>query len=81
MLLIFCKRALLEIVKGLGSRFAPSLDGPLLDLVFSALPHSNRFVRETGYYLCAEFVGVLTESTIGDTSVVSSCHRGRECEP
>lgn len=72
MLTAIC-RALLEVVKGLGSRFAPLLDSALLDLIFSALPHSNRFVRESGYYLCAELVQVLTEDCIGDTSVVSWC--------
>ncbi|KAK2561519.1 hypothetical protein P5673_015491 [Acropora cervicornis] len=30
----------------------------LLDLIFQALNHTNRFVRETGYQLCASLVGL-----------------------
>lgn len=67
--LVVC-RALLEVAKGLGKGFGPMLDAELLDLVFSAIKHTNRFVRETGYYVCGEFVAILTEEHIGDTSVV-----------
>lgn len=47
------------------------LDAELLDLVFAAIKHTNRFVRETGYYVCGQFVVILNEDKIGDTSVVS----------
>lgn len=47
------------------------LDAELLDLVFEAIKHTNRFVRETGYYVCGQFVVILNEDKIGDTSVVS----------
>jgi hypothetical protein len=67
----FLPRALLEVSKGLGERFAPLLDAELLDLVFEAIKHTNRFVRETGYYVCGQFVVILNEDKIGDTSVVS----------
>ena len=39
-----------------------------LDLVFSALSHENRFVREANYYLCGELTAVFRPpaGTVGE---------------
>eukprot|EP00730_Choanoeca_flexa_P013976 TRINITY_DN5932_c0_g1_i1.p1 TRINITY_DN5932_c0_g1~~TRINITY_DN5932_c0_g1_i1.p1 ORF type:complete len:673 (+),score=171.76 TRINITY_DN5932_c0_g1_i1:2-2020(+) len=55
-----CK-ALHHVTKACGAKFGPQLDKGLIDLVFKAIKHTNRFVRETGYYVCNEFVGVAQE--------------------
>ncbi|XP_033114382.1 uncharacterized protein LOC117114802 [Anneissia japonica] len=44
------------VVEGCGISFAPQIDQNLLDLIFQALVHTNRFVRETGFQVCAAFV-------------------------
>ncbi|WAR18431.1 hypothetical protein MAR_000269 [Mya arenaria] len=44
------------IIEGLGQAFNPFVDQDLLDLIFRALTHTNRFVRETGYYVCSSLV-------------------------
>lgn len=46
--------ALLELCKACGSAFASSVDEELLNLLLDSIPHPNRFVRETAYYVCAE---------------------------
>ncbi|PAA50692.1 hypothetical protein BOX15_Mlig006541g1, partial [Macrostomum lignano] len=46
-------RCLLCVVDGYGSGFARLLDDELLELVFSTLRHTNRFVRETGFQVLA----------------------------
>jgi len=51
-----CFRCLQSIIEGLGSGFNEYIDQDLLDLIFRALTHTNRFVRETGYYVCASLV-------------------------
>eukprot|EP00050_Salpingoeca_kvevrii_P013114 m.26834 g.26834 ORF g.26834 m.26834 type:complete len:692 (-) comp4672_c0_seq1:180-2255(-) len=53
-----CK-ALLEVVKATTNDFAPYLTHHLLDLLFESLKHTNRFVRETSYLVCAELTTVL----------------------
>lgn len=57
------------VIKACGHLFNPYIDQELLDLVFKALKHTNRFVRETGFYVCSVLVscGVNTQ---GDTPVV-----------
>ncbi|XP_052269389.1 uncharacterized protein LOC127870865 isoform X3 [Dreissena polymorpha] len=49
-------KCLQSIIEGLGHNFNPFVDQALLDLIFRALTHTNRFVRETGYYVCASLV-------------------------
>lgn len=51
-----CFRCLQYIIEGLGHNFNPYVDQDLLDLIFRALTHTNRFVRETGYYVCSSLV-------------------------
>ena len=41
-----------------GHLFNPYVDQELLDLIFEALLHTNRFVRETGFYVCAALVSI-----------------------
>nr|XP_039248911.1 uncharacterized protein LOC120326658 [Styela clava] len=46
------------MIEGSGKNFNPYVTQDLLDLIFSALTHENRFVRETGYYVCASLVNI-----------------------
>ncbi|EDQ91390.1 uncharacterized protein MONBRDRAFT_23736 [Monosiga brevicollis MX1] len=55
-----CK-ALRQIAEACGPAFAPYITSDLLELVFAAIAHTNRFVRETGYYLCNQFVRIIRE--------------------
>ena len=41
-----------------GSEFEPHLTPDLFDLVFTALGHTNRFVRETGYKVIAAIIKI-----------------------
>ncbi|XP_064602415.1 uncharacterized protein LOC135468221 [Liolophura sinensis] len=49
-------KCLQSMIDGCGHLFNPHVDQDLLDLIFQALNHTNRFVRETGYYVCASLV-------------------------
>lgn len=51
-------RCLQSVIKGCGKGFNENVTQNLLDLIFQALNHTNRFVRETGYQLCASLVGL-----------------------
>ncbi|EFJ51820.1 hypothetical protein VOLCADRAFT_120428 [Volvox carteri f. nagariensis] len=42
-------KALQALVEGCGPAIGPLLDGPLRELLYKALHHPNRFVRETGH--------------------------------
>lgn len=41
-----------------GHLFNDCVDQDLLNLIFQALDHTNRFVRETGYYVCSSLVSI-----------------------
>ncbi|XP_075223588.1 uncharacterized protein LOC142325568 [Lycorma delicatula] len=45
-----------SMVQGCGSNFQIFIDHELLSLIFQTLVHPNRFVRETGFYLCSSLV-------------------------
>ena len=49
-------RCLQSVIQGCGHEFNDYVDQELLDLIFRALTHTNRFVRETGYYVCSSLV-------------------------
>ena len=51
-----CFRCLQSVIEGCGHEFNDYVDQDLLDLIFRALTHTNRFVRETGYYVCSSLV-------------------------
>ncbi|XP_033735448.1 uncharacterized protein LOC117323982 isoform X2 [Pecten maximus] len=51
-------KCLQSVVEGCGHQFSEFVDQELLDLVFRALKHTNRFVRETGFYVCASIVSI-----------------------
>ncbi|XP_072032350.1 uncharacterized protein [Amphiura filiformis] len=53
-------RCLQSVIEGCGQYFLPHVTQDLLDLVFQALTHTNRFVRETGYYVCGTLVSCST---------------------
>ncbi|KAF2343952.1 hypothetical protein FHG87_025292, partial [Trinorchestia longiramus] len=50
--------ALQEMIKGSGIHFAGLCDEELVRLILATLQHANRFVRETGFGVCAELVAV-----------------------
>lgn len=50
-------RCLQSAINGCGRNFDPYIDPDLLELIFQTLNHTNRFVRETGYYVCGALVG------------------------
>ena len=52
---LFC-RCLQSVIEGCGKAFNEHITQNLLDLIFQALNHTNRFVRETGYQLCGSLV-------------------------
>ncbi|KAK7103966.1 uncharacterized protein [Littorina saxatilis] len=49
-------KCLQSVITGCGYAFNEFVDQDLLDLIFSALTHTNRFVRETGFYVCSSLV-------------------------
>ncbi|EEB20167.1 hypothetical protein Phum_PHUM604480 [Pediculus humanus corporis] len=53
------------MVEGCGAHFQPFMDEELFLLIFKTLCHTNRFVRETGYYVCSSLVscGVANEDS------------------
>lgn len=44
------------MIEGCGNKFQPLIDEELLCLIFKTLTHTNRFVRETGFYVCSSLV-------------------------
>ena len=50
-------RCLQCVIEGCGPNFNSFVDRELLTLIETTLTHTNRFVRETGYYVCAALVG------------------------
>ncbi|XP_067011656.1 uncharacterized protein [Anabrus simplex] len=44
------------MIEGCGTNFQPFVDDELLGLIFQTLTHTNRFVRETGFYVCSSLV-------------------------
>jgi len=46
-------KGLQSIIEGCEEHFLRFVNMTLLDLIFETLKHTNRFVRETGYYLCS----------------------------
>ncbi|XP_066947983.1 uncharacterized protein [Macrobrachium rosenbergii] len=49
-------KCLEHMIYGSGPKFLPYIDQDLLDLIFTTLSHTNRFVRETGFNVCAALV-------------------------
>ena len=49
-------RALQHVVEKCGGAFEPHLNSDLIQLVFTSISHTNRFVRETGYKVVAAIV-------------------------
>ena len=48
--------ALHHAVEGCGNSFEPHITSDLLDILFTALKHTNRFVREMGYKVMSSIV-------------------------
>lgn len=44
------------MVDGCGENFKPYITNDFLELLFKTLSHTNRFVRETGYYVLGSLV-------------------------
>ncbi|XP_031559428.1 uncharacterized protein LOC116295668 [Actinia tenebrosa] len=51
-------RCLQSLIEGCGEAFNEHISQTLLDLIFQALSHTNRFVRETGYQVCGSLVSL-----------------------
>ena len=51
-------RCLQHVIEGCGSSFNRFITPELLNLLFQALDHTNRFVRETGYQVFASLVSL-----------------------
>ncbi|KAK4314086.1 hypothetical protein Pmani_014616 [Petrolisthes manimaculis] len=49
-------KCLEHMINGAAPKFLPYVDQELLDLIFKALTHTNRFVRETGFNVCGALV-------------------------
>ncbi len=49
-------KALQYLVEGCGTKFRDRANTRLMSLVFEALGHRNRFVRETGFHVCASLI-------------------------
>lgn len=49
-------KCLQAMIDGCGINFQPFVDEELLELVFQTLMHTNRFVRETGLFVCSSLV-------------------------
>ncbi|KAK7788464.1 hypothetical protein R5R35_012208 [Gryllus longicercus] len=49
-------KCLQAMIDGCGTNFQPFVDEELLELVFQTLTHTNRFVRETGFFVCSSLV-------------------------
>ena len=56
------------VIEGCKEAFLQYLDQKLLNLIFETLKHTNRFVRETGYYVCSALVryGVRSSAQYAD---------------
>jgi len=63
-----CK-ALLEVAKSMGERFAPHVTPELLGLITRTLSHTNRFVRETGFQICAELSTLVHGAAAGNPDI------------
>jgi len=53
---MYIDRALQQAVVGCGSSFEPFITSDLLQLIFSSLKHTNKFIRETGFKVLAAIV-------------------------
>jgi len=49
-------KCLQHMIEGCGKAFASEFDETLFELLTTTLDHTNRFVRETGYYVCATLI-------------------------
>eukprot|EP00088_Acartia_fossae_P034486 TRINITY_DN3539_c0_g1_i5.p1 TRINITY_DN3539_c0_g1~~TRINITY_DN3539_c0_g1_i5.p1 ORF type:complete len:776 (-),score=143.13 TRINITY_DN3539_c0_g1_i5:435-2762(-) len=58
-----CMKCLQEMVEGCGSEFGTEFSPDLLDLISTTLNHTNRFVRETGFHVCATLINSCTANT------------------
>ena len=58
------------VIEGCQEYFLQFLTQELLDLIFETLQHTNRFVRETGYYVCSALVRYGVRSSANCTDKV-----------
>ena len=59
--------ALKNAVESSGASFSPYITSELLELLFTVLHHTNRFVRETGYHVLAAVVSCPGKNMRGET--------------
>ena len=53
---LFMFRALQHAIDGCGSKFEPFITTDLLQVIFTSLGHTNRFVRESGFRVISSIV-------------------------
>ncbi|XP_078673655.1 uncharacterized protein LOC144912352 [Branchiostoma floridae x Branchiostoma belcheri] len=63
-------KCLQEVIEGCSSQFNPHVTQSLLDLLFQALTHTNRFVRETGFNVCGSLVTCSLQQQEGEGTVL-----------
>ncbi|KAG2428503.1 hypothetical protein HXX76_011620 [Chlamydomonas incerta] len=61
-------KALQALVEGCGAAIGPLLDEPLRELLYRALHHPNRFVRETGHFTMCTVCEALRGPALGAMS-------------
>ncbi|XP_038077963.1 uncharacterized protein LOC119745577 [Patiria miniata] len=64
-------KCLESVINGCGPHFVPFITQDLLDLIFQTLTHTNRFVRETGYYVMSSLVSCTSPQDNGDDAMES----------
>jgi len=62
-------KCLQHMVEGCGTEFRCEFNAELLELITTTLNHTNRFVRETGYYVCTTLISACSEVASGDDSM------------
>ncbi|KAG8191252.1 hypothetical protein JTE90_003264 [Oedothorax gibbosus] len=60
------------MVDGCGENFKPHITNDFLELLFRTLSHTNRFVRETGYYVLGSLVSCGTSCKESDYNAFSA---------
>ena len=58
-------QAMQHIIEGCGEKFQPEATPELRDLIYRALLHPNRFVRETCYHILATLCRVCAGPELG----------------
>ncbi|XP_023321414.1 uncharacterized protein LOC111696105 isoform X2 [Eurytemora carolleeae] len=64
-------KCLQHMVEGCGKGFESEFSAELFNLLITCLDHTNRFVRETGYYVCATLVSACSGQNTEDNPLIT----------